>query len=235
MQPIITLDHVTAGYDGRPQLFDASLSIAPGDYVGVVGPNGGGKTTLMRVILGLLKPMSGSIHYYNKEGIEQRSLHMGYLPQYSSIDRDFPISVRETILTGLNGDKPIWRGYSKEQRQEAERLISRMQLDELASRPIKALSGGELQRVLLARAVVARPCVLILDEPNTYIDAPSQQLMQQMLASINKAGCAIVMVSHDTEQVHAVARTIVTVDEHISVKSHTPHHVCQCPTSRPTS
>lgn len=229
MQPIIRLDNVTAGYDGRPQVRDATLSVCEGDFVGVVGPNGGGKTTLMRVVLGLLKPMAGSIHYYNiKEAREVKRLRMGYLPQYTAIDRDFPISVSDAILTGFNGDKPVWRGYSKEQRHAAGRLMERMQLAPLASRPIKALSGGELQRVLLARAVVASPDVLVLDEPNTYIDEPSQRLMHQLLADVNAKGCAVLMVSHDAQQVHAMARTIVAVDELVSVSSHTPHHVCEC-------
>lgn len=225
---MIKLEHVTAGYDGKPQIIDANLNVGVGDFVGVLGPNGGGKTTLMRVILGLLKPMEGTVGYFDREGRAVQRLRMGYLPQYTAIDRDFPISVRETVLTGFNGDKPIWRGYSKEQRASAADLMERMQLTDLAQRPIKALSGGELQRVLLARAVVARPEVLVLDEPNTYIDQPSQLLMHRMLAAVNAAGCAVLMVSHDAEQVHSMARTIVEVNERVTVRRHTPHHVCEC-------
>lgn len=232
MQPIITLSHVTAGYDGRPQLIDVSLSIHRGDYVGVVGRNGGGKTTLVRTMLGLIRPMEGEVSYYDADGQPVRRLRTGYLPQYSSIDRDFPLSVREVILTGFDGDKKLWSRYSESQREAAARIMERMRLNDLASRPIKALSGGELQRVLLARAVVASPDVLMLDEPNTYIDAPSQQLMHELLAQENAAGCAVVMVSHDAEQVHAMARTILTVDEHVTVKSHTPHHSFHCPAMR---
>lgn len=228
MHPIITLDHVTAGYDGKPQVIDASLSVHAGDFVGVVGRNGGGKTTLMRVMLGLLKPMSGSVRYHDVDGRETKRIRLGYLPQYTAIDREFPISVREVILTGFNADKPLWRGYSREQHSATDDILQRMQLSGLASRPIKALSGGELQRVLLARAVVARPDALILDEPNTYIDHPSQQLMHRLLVESSQSGCAVIMVSHDAEEVHALARTIVNVDERVTVRQHTPHHVCEC-------
>ncbi len=216
MSSIITLDHVTAGYDGRPQLKDVCLQVAPLDFVGVTGPNGGGKTTLVRVVLGLLRPMSGHIHYYNRDGQAVDRLRMGYLPQYSSIDRAFPISVRDTVLTGFDGAKPVWRGYSAAQKEQVEAVLAQMELTPLASRPVKALSGGELQRVLMARAIVAKPEVLVLDEPNTYIDSRSEQLMYDLLPQINTR-CTVIMVSHETERVKQLAKTLVSVHETVSV------------------
>lgn len=216
MQSIILLDHVTAGYDGRPQIRDVNLCVAPLDFVGIVGPNGGGKTTLARVMLGLIKPMHGVVRYYTPDGRETSHLKMGYLPQYHAIDKAFPISVREAVLSGFNGEKPIWRRYDRRQMAQADELLSRMELGDLSARPIKALSGGELQRVLLARAIVASPEVLVLDEPNTYIDGRSEQMMYEMLRQIN-SHCAIVMVSHELEQVKKLAKNIVYVHETVSV------------------
>ena len=215
MQPIITLDNVTAGYEGKPQIKNVTFSIKPLDFVGVIGPNGGGKTTLMRVLLGLLKPMEGNIHYY-MDSREVRNLRMGYLPQYNVVDKAFPISVKDTVLSGFNGEKSIWQRYNREQKQQVENILKKMELLPLASRPIKALSGGELQRVLLARAIVSSPDVLVLDEPNTYIDSKSEQLMYDMLTQINKH-CTVIMVSHETDKVKNLAKMIIKVDETVRV------------------
>ena len=207
---------MTAGYDGRPQIKDVSFDILRNNFVGVIGPNGGGKTTLMRVILGLIKPMEGNIHHYNVDGQEVDNLRMGYLPQYNAIDKAFPISVKDTVLSGFNADKSIWRGYTAVQKDRVEQVLDQMELLPLASRPIKALSGGELQRVLLARAVVSSPEVLVLDEPNTYIDGRSEQMMYDMLVKM-KERCTVIMVSHETERVKNLAEMIVNVHETVCV------------------
>lgn len=114
MHEIICLNGVTAGYEGRAQITDMSMSVAERDFVGITGPNGSGKTTLLRVILGLLKPMSGTVEYY-RGGHKVTHLRMGYLPQYNAIDHDFPISVYDTVLSGLCGTKPLWGRFKREQ------------------------------------------------------------------------------------------------------------------------
>jgi zinc transport system ATP-binding protein len=194
MQPIIKLNNISAGYDGKLALQDVCLEVYPHDFLGIIGPNGGGKTTLVKVLLGLIKPEKGTIAYYH-EGKEVSELTMGYLPQYSNIDKDFPISVYEVVQSGLNRQKPFMRHYTREQRQQVADTIKQMELEDLKDCHIGALSGGQLQRVLLARAIVSKPEVLVLDEPNTYIDQYFKEQMYMMLDIINM-NCAIVMVSH---------------------------------------
>ncbi|HEY9551351.1 MAG TPA: ATP-binding cassette domain-containing protein, partial [Prevotella sp.] len=151
MQPLIELHNVSAGYNGRNVLQNVTLSIYENDFLGVIGPNGGGKTTLMRVLLGLMKPTAGTVSYYNN-GVPATGIAMGYLPQYSEIDKHFPISVADVVLSGLSSEKPLLRPFSKDQRAQAAQTLERMELSALANRPIGTLSGGQLQRVLLARA-----------------------------------------------------------------------------------
>ena len=214
MQTVIRLDGITAGYDGRPQIRDVTLAVGDREFVGIIGPNGGGKTTLLRVVLGLLKPMGGTLSYY-RGGVETGRLRKGYLPQNNAIDKDFPISVYDTVLSGLNGEKRLFSRFTAGHHRRVESVLRSMMLDGMGSRPVKALSGGELQRVLLARAVVSEPEVLVLDEPNTYIDSRSERQMYDMIDSL-RLGRAIIMVSHDTEYITGHADTVIYVDETVS-------------------
>ena len=161
-QPIIEVHGLSAGYDGRTVLHDIDLTVYENDFLGIIGPNGGGKTTLIKCILGLLKPTAGKITYNIST--------MGYLPQYNTIDRKFPISVEEVILSGLSSKKSLISRFTDEQREKVRSTIARMGLEGLESRAIGQLSGGQLQRALLGRAIVSGPSVVILDEPSTYID-----------------------------------------------------------------
>lgn len=211
----IRLEGVTAGYDGRAQIKDVSLEVGSGDFAGVTGPNGGGKTTLMRVMLGLIKPMEGSVEY-RLDGKPVDRLRMGYLPQYSAIDKDFPISVEQTVLSGLNAEAGLFGRMPGRLRARAAEIMGEMGLEGMGHRQIKALSGGELQRVLLARAMASRPEVLILDEPDTYIDGRSELLMHDTLQRVSR-DCCVVMVSHDMQLVESLANVMVNVDERVSV------------------
>ena len=195
--PIIQIKHVTATYPEKTALKNVSLTVYDDDYLGIIGPNGGGKTTLIKIILGLLKPKEGTIKFF-KNGLEADHIRMGYLPQYTDIDRRFPISVEDVVLSGLK--KRLFHGYTDAQCEQAKETIHRMELDDLQRQPIGTLSGGQLQRVLLARAIVQQPDVLILDEPNTYIDKRFQEQMYEMLNDLNQQ-CAIVMVSHDIAEI----------------------------------
>ena len=158
-QPIIEVHGLSAGYDGRTVLHDIDLTVYENDFLGIIGPNGGGKTTLIKCILGLLKPTAGKITYNIST--------MGYLPQYNTIDRKFPISVEEVILSGLSSKKSLISRFTDEQREKVRSTIARMGLEGLESRAIGQLSGGQLQRALLGRAIVSGPSVVILDEPST--------------------------------------------------------------------
>ena len=206
---------INAGYNGRIQLRDVSIDIDDRDFVGIVGPNGGGKTTLLRVILGLLKPYSGSIEYM-RNGKKVNSLSVGYLPQSRDIDTDFPISVGEIVASGMNSPHRLFGGYTKEQRLMAEETMLTIGIDDMKHRPVKALSGGELQRVLLARALVSRPEVVVLDEPDNFVDDDFETFMYETIRCVNKEA-AVVMVSHDRDFVTANAKKIIEVNERVKI------------------
>lgn len=210
---LIEIEHLSAGYDGKQVLNDINLTVYQDDYLGIIGPNGGGKTTLMRLILRLMKPTEGNIRYY-KDGKEVKEISMGYLPQYNSLDKQFPISVYEVVLSGLSKTKSLFSRYTQAQHQQVLDTLERMQLMEFKDRHIAALSGGQLQRVLLARAIVSKPDVVILDEPNTYIDRRFQKQMYEMLEQINKE-CAIIIVSHDVAEVLNNVKHIACVNHHL--------------------
>lgn len=210
---LIEIEHLSAGYDQKQVLQDVNLTVYKDDYLGIIGPNGGGKTTLMRLILGLKKPNDGSIKFY-KDGEETKEITMGYLPQYNDLDKEFPISVYEVVLSGLSKTKGLFSRYTKAQHQQVLDTLERMQLIDLKDRHIGALSGGQLQRVLLARAIVSKPDVVILDEPNTYIDRRFQKQMYEMLEQINQE-CAIIIVSHDIAEVLNNVKHIACVNHHL--------------------
>ena len=210
-QPIIEIRGLSAGYDGRTVLHDVDLTVYERDFLGIIGPNGGGKTTLIKCILGLLKPLSGTITYHPGQ------LSLGYLPQYSRIDRKFPITVEEVVLSGLNGQKTLTARITRADRHKARAVIARMGLEGMEKRPIGALSGGQLQRTLLGRAIISDPQAVILDEPNTYIDKKFEARLYELLAEINRE-CAIILVSHDIgtvlQQVKSIACVNETLDYH---------------------
>lgn len=211
-KPIIELRNLSAGYDGRNVLRDINLAIYERDFLGIIGPNGGGKTTLIKCILGLLRPTGGEI-------IFDCNPSLGYLPQYNTIDRKFPISIEEVILSGLSIQKSLTSRFTPEQQEKGRQVIVRMGLEGLEHRAIGQLSGGQLQRALLGRAIISDPSVLILDEPSTYIDKRFEARLYELLAEINKE-CAIILVSHDIgtvlQQVKSIACVNETLDYHPS-------------------
>nr|WP_302831380.1 metal ABC transporter ATP-binding protein [uncultured Bacteroides sp.] len=220
MTPIIEIKNLSAGYDGRTVLRDVNLTVYDRDFLGIIGPNGGGKTTLIKCILGLLKPTAGEIAYHtanSRSSSSSSQVTMGYLPQYNSIDRKFPITVEEVILSGLSSKKSLVSRFTAEHKEKARQVIARMGLEGLEERAIGALSGGQLQRALLGRAIISDPQVVILDEPSTYIDKRFEARLYQLLAEINK-DCAIILVSHDIgtvlQQVKSIACVNETLDYH---------------------
>ena len=211
----LRLRDINAGYNGRIQLRDVSIDIDDRDFVGIVGPNGGGKTTLLRVILGLLPPYSGTIEYL-RNGERADSLSVGYLPQTRDIDTAFPIAVGDIVASGMNSPRRLFGGYSKEQRRMAEETMRTIGIDDMKHRPVKALSGGELQRVLFARALVSRPEVLVLDEPDNFVDDDFETFMYETIRCVNK-NAAVIMVSHDRDFVAANAKKIIEVNERVKI------------------
>ena len=210
-QPILKITQLSARYENRQVLKDVDLTVYKNDFLGIIGPNGGGKTTLIKCILGLKQYDSGSIQFY-KEGEEVRSIKMGYLPQYNLIDKKFPISVQDVVISGILKEQGITRRYSHKYKQKAGEVIQRMGLDGYENQSIGKLSGGQLQRALLGRAIIAEPDILILDEPNTYIDKKFEAKLYELLAELQKE-CAIILVSHDIGTVLQQVQTIACVNE----------------------
>ena len=217
--PIIQVDGLSASYDHKTVLSQVNLTVYEHDFLGVIGPNGGGKTTLIKSILGLHQPDAGNIRFF-KQGKEVPEINMGYLPQYNTIDKKFPISVYEVILSGLSKQKSLFRRYNDEHHESVRQMIVRMGLEGLEHRAIGELSGGQLQRTLLGRALVSNPEVVILDEPSTYIDKRCETKLYSLLEEINQER-AIILVSHDIGTVLKNVKTIACVNETVHYHPHT--------------
>ena len=193
--PVIALDGVNFAYGAVPVLSDLSFRIGRGEFVGLVGPNAGGKSTLLKLILGLLTPQSGQVRVLGRTPREARR-RLGYVPQHPTFARDFPISVEQLVLLGRLGLGPALGWYRAADRAAARAALAEVEALDLAGRRIGTLSGGQLQRVLLARALVGEPEVLILDEPTANIDQRMEGDIFDLLAGLN-ARLTILVVSHD--------------------------------------
>ena len=184
---------LTLGYENNILVEGLSFKVNKGDYLCIVGENGTGKSTLMRTILRLQKPMSGTIEY--SDGL--KSTEIGYLPQQTMVQRDFPASVREVVLSGCQAKTGLKPFYSKEERALAKKNMERLGIDNLAKRCYRELSGGQQQRVLLARALCATEKMLLLDEPVSGLDPKVTADMYKMIKKLNEDGISIIMISHD--------------------------------------
>lgn len=213
MEKLIEIKDISVVYDTKLVLRDICLDIWKDDFLGVIGPNGGGKTTLLKVILGLMKPVSGRISFFDC-GKSVSSLKIGYLPQINPIDKRFPISVYEVIASGFAGSKPRFRDFTVTQKERINELMIQMGLESFSGRAIGELSGGQLQRVLLARAIVSRPQVLILDEPNTYVDKKFESHFYELLGEVNRE-TAVVLVSHDVGTLLPMVKNVACINETI--------------------
>ena len=194
-EPAIALRGVSFDRDGLAVLSDVDLDVARGGFLGVVGPNGGGKTTLLKLVLGLLVPTRGDVRVLGRAPADARR-DVGYVPQFASFRRDFPISVQETVLMGRLGRTRGWGPHSLRDHDAAREAMARAEVDQLARRAVGSLSGGELQRVLIARALVAEPSLLLLDEPTASVDARLEQQIFDLMRALTER-CAVVLVSHD--------------------------------------
>ena len=194
-RPVIDIQHVYFAYGGAPVLEDVELLVQRGEFLGLVGPNAGGKSTLLKLILGLLEPAAGRVLVLGRSPRCSRR-RLGYVPQHPPFGRDFPISVGDVVLMGRLGLGPMPGGWRRADRKAAARTLAEVEAGDLAARPIGTLSGGQLQRVLLARALVGEPEVLILDEPTANIDQRLEGEIFDLLARLNER-LTIVVVSHD--------------------------------------
>lgn len=190
----LTCQNLCVGYDGKPVLQDLSFQVFAGDYLCVVGENGSGKSTLMKTILGLQPPISGRI--LTGDGLRKNEI--GYLPQQTVVQKDFPASVREIVLSGCQGRCGSRPFYNKEEKQLALDAMDKMQITQLAKRCYRELSGGQQQRVLLARALCATRKMLLLDEPVSGLDPKVTAEMYAIIEKLNREdGITVIMISHD--------------------------------------
>lgn len=216
-EPVIELKGVSYAYDGPSVLSRVDLAVPRGEFLGIVGPNAGGKSTLLKLILGLIEPGAGTVEVLGTTPTRARR-RLGYVPQYPAFARDFPITVEQVVLMGRLGRGRWFGGYSASDRVVARRAMSETEVDHLAGRHIQHLSGGQLQRVLVARALAAEPEILLLDEPTANIDQRMESDIFDLLRGLNER-MTILVVSHDVAfisgYVHRVAclnRTLVCHD-----------------------
>jgi zinc transport system ATP-binding protein len=211
-QSIITIRDLSFNYDSLCALKHVDLDIYADDFVGIIGPNGGGKSTLIKAIMGIV-PYSGTIEY-SESLLRNKKPHIGYLPQTSNFDKAFPISVLEVVMSGLQSERGLWRGYGKKERRRAMETLERASLSDLANRAIGELSGGQLQRVMLCRAIISEPKLLVLDEPTNFVDNRFENELYNLLHHLSH-NMAIMMVSHDVGTISSVVNNIVCVNRHV--------------------
>lgn len=192
---ILEIENLWVKYDSVNVLEDINLSVYKHDFLGIIGPNGGGKTTLLRSIVGLVKPEQGKVTFVGKEACLQHS-PIGYVPQHSLFDQDFPVSVMDVVLMGRLASSKMLRNYRTEDINAAISALESVGMLKYQNRQIGQLSGGQQQRVFVARALVGNPLLLLLDEPMSSVDATMQEEFYELLASL-KQGMAIIIVSHD--------------------------------------
>lgn len=214
MSNVVEIDNLSFAYAGVPVLEHISLDIPERQFLGIVGPNAGGKSTLLKIILGLLKPQQGHIKVLGKSPKKARP-DLGYVPQYPAFARDFPVTVEQVVLMGRLGQGRVIGGYSRNDKAICHRVMEETEIRNLAQRRIDQLSGGQLQRVLVARALACEPRILLLDEPTANIDMRVENELFDLLKILNKR-MTILVVSHDiafiSGYVHRVAclnRTLI--------------------------
>lgn len=211
MSNAIEIRNVSVQYGQHSALKGVEMKVPEGDYLGIIGPNGGGKTTLLKAILGLIPVRSGQIELFGKPAIQGRS-EVGYVPQFASMDKGFPITLYDVVLTGRQrpGLSLFFR-YSKEDRNMTEELLEQVGILHLAKRQIAELSGGEFQKMLIARALATKPKLLLLDEPTANVDATARNQIYQLLEELNQS-ITIVLVTHDLLAVSAQVQSLACLN-----------------------
>jgi zinc transport system ATP-binding protein len=210
---------LSASYGANVVLQDVDFKVNENDFIGVIGPNGGGKTTLLRVILGLVKPVKGKM-VFNEELLNGNSI--GYLPQMSTGDINYPVTVTDIILSGLMIQKGIFSGMSSSDKKKADKVIDDLGLAGMSKATLNELSGGQIQRVLLGRAIIGAPRLLLLDEPGNFVDTTFENDFYEKLKELNKR-MAILMVSHDVGTISSHIKSFACVNR--SLHYHPSHEI----------
>ena len=210
---LINIEDLWVRYDGVTVLEDVSLTVEVGDFLGIIGPNGGGKTTLLKAILGLVSPSRGRVLVMGQPP-ERACRRIGYVPQHNLFDRDFPVNVRDVVLMGRLGVKGAFKGYDRQDRELALEALETVGMLSSRNQQIGKLSGGEQQRVFIARALVGSPRLLLLDEPTASVDSASQTEFYELLENL-KNDMAIVMVSHDISAISVYVDKIACLNRQL--------------------
>ena len=239
----IHISDINFSFDKLSILENINMTIEQGDFAGLIGPNGGGKTTLLKLILGLYKPQSGTITLFG-EALKKKRKIIGYVPQYANFSSDFPISVKDTVLQGRLGLTACFGFYNQQDKIIVDKVMQETEITPLAQRPIQSLSGGQMQRVLVARALATEPEIMLLDEPTANIDQRAEKDIFDLFKTINKR-MTILVISHDIgfvsdyiNKVFCLNKTLVCHDStpvtsdtihtlyggHISEVQHSHHH-----------
>lgn len=205
-EPVIEIKGLWAGYDGQVMLEDINLTLYQSDFLGLIGPNGGGKTTLLKVILGLIQPFKGTIRVMGKS-VDDGRCHIGYVPQYVDFDRQFPIRVWEVVQMGLLGCRKPLQPITQADRDLIHYALEQVEMEKFKNRAIGDLSVGQRQRVYIARALATGPQILLLDEPTASIDPQVANTIYDLLVRINQT-VSILMVSHDMNAVSSYVKSV---------------------------
>ena len=223
MQLTVDVRNVSFAYrSGMPVLEDVSLAVAPGEFVAIAGPNGGGKTTLLRLVLGLERPQGGHVRLFG-EPVQRalRAHRIGYLPQRAHGAGEAPVTVRELVATGRLAASSVWGPLRRRDRELVGGAIERVGLTDRADAPLRTLSGGMQQRAFIAKALAAEPALLTLDEPTTGVDAESQESLATLLGELRtELGVSVLYVSHEFGAVEHVVERLVLVRGRIVFDGH---------------
>jgi zinc transport system ATP-binding protein len=208
----ISANNVSFAYNGHDVLKDISLDVKQGEYVGVIGPNGGGKTTFLKIVLGLLKPNKGSLSLFGKPPHEARKFgRIGYVPQRATqFENRFPATVLEVVQSGLSGIPT-----AKRQPNAVQNAMEVTDITSIQSQPLYELSGGQRQRVFIARCLTAQPKMLLLDEPVTGVDTPSKDRFYSLLKTLNKQGITILFVTHDVDTIAKEVSQVLCLNQKV--------------------
>jgi zinc transport system ATP-binding protein len=206
--------NISVNYGKIQALKKLNFVIEEGDYIGIIGPNGGGKSTMMKTILGLLKPNDGEISYCGTS-LKKSHIRMGYVPQISDINRQFPISVQEVVLTGRLEKRiiPMFK-YSEEDYRKVDEVLDTVGLSDLRDRQINELSGGEFQKMIIARALTMKPDILFLDEPTAMVDVMSQRQIFNLIKKLSD-DITIVLITHHVQMISKHVKKLIYLDRNI--------------------
>jgi zinc transport system ATP-binding protein len=213
MEPVISFENVTVRYQNIIALSQVSVNIYQGDYIGIFGPNGSGKTTFLKTIIGLIEPNNGTIKVLGSDDIKKIRSNVGYVPQNISVKKTFPATVLEVVEMGLFGKIGFMKPLRPEDKKQAEEALHMVHLEAYKNRPIGHLSGGELQKVMVARALAPKPKILLLDEPTSALDFMMVQDLMNLLVELNnKLNITIIAINHHLDLLQPYCTRLLLMD-----------------------